>query len=179
MTLGVVQKESRSEAGVTQQELGEELNLSRSMISEIEAGRRKMPRDVVRKATEVLDDGFYAMAAAQEVLGEGWIPKLNNVDLHRSAVREKALEELQEAMDQITATSSVNRPEPGKHDDLKAVLIECIDAIVCLSHFVAVYCKEYGLSWFGLWREHRRKMVERGYIKKKSAPLGSADQVQK
>ncbi|OYD07895.1 helix-turn-helix domain-containing protein [Paludifilum halophilum] len=173
MTLGVVQKQSRNEAGVTQQELGQELNLSRSMISEIEAGRRKMPRDVVRKATKLLDDGFYAMAAAQEVLGEGWIPKLDGVDLHRSAVREKALEELQEAMEQISATSSVNRPDRGRHDDIKDTLIESIDVIVCLSHLVAVYCQEYGLSWTDMWREHRRKLEERGYIKKKSAPKGA------
>jgi hypothetical protein len=140
------------------------------MIAEIEAGRRRMPRDVAKQAVETLDCGFYALESAQAILGDAWIPKLNNVDLHRSAVREKALEELQEAMDQLAVTSSVNEPDPNSRDEVKAVLIESIDAIVCLCHLVAVYCKEYGFSWVGMWREYHRKAEKRGYMKKENRP---------
>lgn len=167
MSLGTVQKESRKEIGLTQEAFGKRVNLSRSMVADIETGRRKMPRDVIRKAVETLDCGFYAMEAAQEVLGEVWISRLDNVDLHRSAVREKVLEELEEALKEISAVRSADLPEPEKRDDLKEVMLESIDAIVCLAHFVAVYCKEYGLSWTDVWREHRRKLEQRGYIRKR------------
>lgn len=176
MGVGILQAEARKEAGITQQDFADEINLSRPMVAAIETERRRMPRDVMRKAVETLDCGFYAMEAAQEAVGQAWVTKLDNVDLHRSAVREKAIEELQEVMKEITATSSVNPPEPGQHEQVKTVLIESIDAIVCLSHFVAVYCKEYGVSWTQMWREHRQKLIQRGYLKKK-APLKGADQV--
>lgn len=171
MGVGTLQAEARKEAGITQQDFANEINLSRPMVAAIETERRRMPRDVMKKAVETLDCGFYAMEAAQEVLGEAWITKLDNMDLHRSAVREKAIEELQEVMKEIAATSSVSPPGTGQHEQLKTVLIESIDAIVCLSHFVAVYCKDYGLSWTELWTEHRRKLVERGYLKEERSWL--------
>jgi transcriptional regulator with XRE-family HTH domain len=167
MSLGTVQKESRKEIGLTQEAFGKRVNLSRSMVADIETGRRKMPRDVMRKAVETLDCGFYAMEAAQEVLGEVWISHLDNVDLHRSAVREKVLEELDEALKEITAVRSSDLPKSEKRGKLKEVMLESIDAIVGLTHFVAVYCKEYGLSWSDVWREHRRKLEQRGYIRKR------------
>jgi transcriptional regulator with XRE-family HTH domain len=173
VSIGSAQKEARAHAHMTQEELAYHLNMSRPAVANVERGYRKMPRDVMGKAVETLDCGFYAMAAAQEVLGRAWIPKLDGVDLHRSAVREKVLEELQEAIQEISSTSSVNQPEPGKHDDLREVLIESIEAITCLAHFVAVYCKEYGLSWSELWTEHHRKLESNGYLKKKSATKGA------
>lgn len=172
MSLGTVQKASRGEVGFTQQDFGEEINLSRSMIADIESGRRRMPRDRLKVANEVLDDGFYAMAAVEEVLGDTWIPVLDGVDLHRAAVKEKAIEEIREAMEQIAATSMVNQPDPKRRDEIQQLLMECIDVVVCLTHLVAVVCREFGISWVGMWREYHRKAETRGYLKKKKRHKG-------
>lgn len=169
---GTVQKEARKQADYTQEQFALELNLSRPALANIESGRRRMPRDRMKVANEVMDDGFYAMATVQEVLGETWIPVLDGVDLHRSAVREKAIEEIREAMDQITATSMVNQPDPKRRDEVQNLMMECIDVIVCLTHLVAVICREFGISWVGMWREYHRKAEEQGYLKKKKRHRG-------
>jgi transcriptional regulator with XRE-family HTH domain len=162
MSIGTIQAEERG-SRVTQKELAEHINLSRSMVAEIEAGRRKLPRDVAPRAVKTLDSGFYAMEVAAEMTGGSWVTKLNNVDLHRSAVKEKSLEELEEATQWIRKTSIANKSNTS--EEIKKVLLESIDAIVALSHFVAVVCKEYSVSWVGIWREHRQKLKERGYLK--------------
>ncbi|OYD08761.1 helix-turn-helix domain-containing protein [Paludifilum halophilum] len=171
MAVGNVLRNVRE--GESQLKFSQAMNVSREAISAYETGRASIPRDVASRVMQIKDDPRFAFEVASEYTGGAWMGWLDNVDLHRSAVREKALEELQEAMEQISATSSVNRPDRGRHDDIKDTLIESIDVIVCLSHLVAVYCQEYGLSWTDMWREHRRKMEERGYIKKKSAPQGA------
>ena len=169
---GTVQKEARKHADYTQEQFALELNLSRPALANIETGRRRMPRDRIKVANEVLDDGFYTMASVQEVLGEAWIPVLDGVDLHRSAVREKAIEEIREVMDEIKATSMVNQPNPKRQEEVENLLMECIDAIVCLTHLVAVICREFQISWVGMWREYHRKAETRGYLKKKKRPGG-------
>jgi transcriptional regulator with XRE-family HTH domain len=172
--IGSAQKQARAHAGMTQEELAYHLNMSRPAVANVERGYRKMPRDVMGKAAETLDDGFYAMETAQEVLGEGWIPVLNNVDLHRSAVKEKMLEEIQEAMDQMAVTSMVEPPGPDRRKEIEQLLLECIDVIVGLNHYVAVLCREYAISWFGIWRLYHKKVRDRGYLKKEDRHLSGS-----
>lgn len=172
MEFGTVQREARKHADFTQEQFAVEINLSRPALANIETGRRRMPKDRIKVANETLDDGFYAMASVQEVLGDTWIPVLDGVDLHRAAVKEKAIEELREAMDEITATSMVNRPDPKRREEIQHLLMECIDVIVCLTHLVAVICREFGISWVGMWREYHRKAEKQGYLKKKKRPGG-------
>lgn len=169
MSLGTVQKEARQEY-MTQQELAEKLHLSRSMIAEIEAGRRRLPKDVAPKAVEILDCGFYAMEVAREMTGGSWVAKLNgeNVDLHRASVKAKTQEELYEALEAINGICVANKPESMKEQErikLEEAMIQAIDAIVALSHYVAIVCKEYGFSWLQLWRKHFMKLLKNGYVK--------------
>lgn len=162
MSLGTVQAEERG-SRVTQKELANRLNLSRSMVAEIERGNRRLPRDVAPRAVQTLDSGFYAMEVASEMTGGSWVMKLNNVDLHRSAVKEKSLEELDEAIVRLRGMSLANKSIDTK--ELKSLLLELLDVIVATSHLVAVVCKEYSISWVGLWREHRQKLKAKGYLK--------------
>ncbi len=163
-------QEAREEHGMTQEQLALDFNLSKQMVSHIECDRRKMPKDVMPKAVETLDCGFLSMETAAEVTGGAWVGKLNgdNVDLHRSSVKAKAMEELKEAMFALENTCLVNHPSSIDHthrEDLKRMLFECIDVIVCLSHLVAVVCKEYGISWFKIWKDHKLKLVAKKYLK--------------
>jgi transcriptional regulator with XRE-family HTH domain len=169
MSVGVVQKEARRASGVTQKELGRRLHLSRSMIAEIEAGRKRLPRDVARKAVEILNCGFYALEVAAEIAGIG-IGKLDgdSIDLHRSALKEKSLEELQEAMTQISATSLSKKPDRIDRiarDEIYKVIEESMDAVVVLMNFIASICQEYGFSWKEVWQKERRKLEAKGYKK--------------
>lgn len=162
MSIGTIQAEERG-SRVTQKELANRLNLSRSMVAEIERGNRRLPKDVAPRAVATLDSGFYAMEIAAELTGGSWVTKLNNVDLHRSAVKEKSLEELDEAIVRLRRMSFANKTIDKT--ELKVLLLELLDVIVATSHLVAVVCKEYSISWVGLWREHRQKLKQRGYLK--------------
>ncbi|MED0736720.1 helix-turn-helix transcriptional regulator, partial [Aneurinibacillus thermoaerophilus] len=112
MALGERLKEARDAAEMTQLEFGFEINMSRSAIGMIEIDKRKLPREVTKKAVEVLDDGFFAMAAAEEAVGYSWVPKLDGetVDLHRASVTMKTQEELHEALEAIRRVCVANHP---------------------------------------------------------------------
>lgn len=171
MALGERMREARDAAEMTQLEFGFEVNMSRSAIGMIEIEERKLPKEVSRKAVEVLDDGFFSMAAAEEAVGHSWVPKLDGeyVDLHRSSVAKKAEEELNEALEAIGRMCLVNHPKSmDKHGraELREALLQVVDAIVALSTYAAVICREYSLSWVKLWRDHRKKLKERGYVKR-------------
>lgn len=170
MGIGSALKEARESRGETQEQLAFEFNLSRQMVSHIEKERRKLPEDIAPRSVQLLDDGFYSLEVAHLMTGGSFVGKLDgeNVDLHRSSVKEKAEEELEEAMAALRHISVVNRPDntnPEQQEQLKKALLECIDVIVCLSHFVAVICKEYGLSWVRIWKDHKLKLKARKYIK--------------
>jgi hypothetical protein len=47
---------------------------------------------------------------------------------------------------------------------IRTAIIECIEAITALTHYVAVLCKEYAFSWLAMWREHRQKLKDSKYL---------------
>lgn len=167
--LGTIQREARISAGVTQQEFADGMNYSRSMIAEIEAGRKRMAPEVAPRAVSLLDDGFYSMEMAHELTGGAYMGRLDGdlVDLSRTSVQLKSIEEIDELRDRLKRLNIINKPSgcEMQKEELKQDLIECLDVIVCLSHFVAVICKEYAISWMGIWKLHRKKLKDRNYIK--------------
>lgn len=170
MTHADIFKEVREAAGYTQEQLAMDLFISRESISLAEQGRRKVPKSIRKKLVETLDDGFLAFAIAEEAMGDIFITKLNGerVDLHRSSVKNKTKEELLEAIEWIEASCIVNHPSSMNAEErikLEEALIQAIDAIYALCHFVAVICREYKFSWIRLWKKHRKKLKERGYVK--------------
>ncbi|GED14816.1 helix-turn-helix domain-containing protein [Aneurinibacillus migulanus] len=170
MAFGTHQKEAREAAGLTQTDFADEINVSRSAVSMVEQNRRKMPKEVIGKSVEVMDDGLYAIAAAQEVIGYSWIPVLNGpaVDLHRSSVKDKTEEELEEVMEAIRSVCLANHPKSmSEYDNAKLdeVLDEAAEAVVALLHYIAVICREYKKSWRRVWIRIYQKFKAKGYIK--------------
>lgn len=175
MAIGNVLRETRGER--SQQKLSLDLNVSREAVSAYETGRAAIPRDVAARIAKITDEPKFAFEIASEYTGGAWTGWLDGVDLHRSAVKEKSLEELEEAIELIRSTSLVNRPDQlsqMEKEKIRKVLIESIDVVVCLSHLVAVLCQEFQISWTGIWGDHRRKLEERGYLKKKKSAPQSA-----
>jgi len=167
---GNVLKEAREKAGFTQTDLSNQVPVSRSTIAMTETGKRDLPHEVVPTVLQKLDCGFLVMEAAAHYTGGAFVTKLNGdaVDLHRSAVKEKTIEELHEALEAIQNDKLANNPQnisPADRERLEKSLLEVIDAIWSLCHYAAVICKEYGFSWSELWKKHRIKLKANGYIK--------------
>lgn len=164
---------ARKEAGITQLEMTfDEYYGSRESISQQENGRYQVQPELTKYYTEKHNNPFVAMEAAAEYIG--WGPmKLDGdaADLHRMTVTMKTKEELEEAILSIRKASEKLTVNPRcierlDIEEIEKSLLESIDAITALNHYVAVVCKEYGISWVKVWTQHKVKLIQRRFIKK-------------
>ncbi|MGP4061473.1 XRE family transcriptional regulator [Halobacillus sp. H74] len=161
-------KESRIQSGKTQQQLSMDMFQSREYVAKQENGERKLTPSTVQHFTETYNDPWLALEAAFEYTGWG-VTRLDGpaVDLHRSSVREKALEELREAieaMENVKLTKNPSFAQSFEIQDIERSAREHIDVIGASITYVATLCDQYGLSWNQLWEDHYRKLQSRGYV---------------
>lgn len=164
---------ARKDAGITQLEMTfDEYYGSRESISQQENGRYQVQPELSKYYVDKHNNPFVAMEAAAEYIG--WAPvKLDGeaADLHRMTVTMKTKEELEEALTAIKLASEKLTINPRcmeriQLDEIEKSLLESIDAITALNHYVAVVCKEYEISWVKLWTQHKVKLIQRRFIKK-------------
>ncbi|MEC1714711.1 XRE family transcriptional regulator [Schinkia azotoformans] len=167
-------KAGRNEVEMTQLELElDGIYCTREAISQQERGEYNVQPNVTKYFIEKHNNPWPALEAAAEYSG-GWGPvKLDGdaADLHRTTVSMKTKEELREALESMIAASNQLTINPNAVDrvDIKVIeksLLESIDAITALNHYVAVLCKEYRISWMKLWTQHKVKLIQRMFIKK-------------
>lgn len=164
-------KEARLKNNLTQEELGQMGYISLKTVSAIECGRRNIAPDVLGEITRKLDNPRLYMEAADEITGGVFgVPWLNgeNVDLHRASVKEKVVEELEEAISAISNIKVMNNPKACKEEQLNKIyksIEEVIDVYVAAAHYVAVMCDEYGFNIKSLFQEQRRKLIKNGYLR--------------
>lgn len=166
-------KTARREAGVTQLDMTfDDYYGSRESISQQENGRYQVQPELSTYFVDKHNNPWVAMEAASEYIGWGPV-KLDGeaADLHRTSVILKTKEELEEALSSLNEaskklTSNPSTIEQGDLTEIEKSLHESIDAITALNHYVAVICKEYGISWVKVWTQHKVKLIQRRFIKK-------------
>lgn len=166
-TVGGVIKELRG--AETQLSLGLDIGVGRERLSRYENGRAKVPSDISRTLVNRFDNPKLALAVQHEYTGTGPI-YLNgpNVDLHRCSVREKTIEELQEALESITKTSLVKPSEAIEHferNNILDMIEEAVEAATALANFIAVTTEHLGISYTGVWMDHYKYLQKAGFIK--------------
>lgn len=166
-TVGGVIKELRG--GETQLSFGLDIGVGRERLSRYENGRAKVPSDISRTLVNRFDNPKLALAVQHEYTGTGPI-YLNgpNVDLHRCSVREKTIEELQEALDAITSTSLAKPSDAIEHFERKNIMDmieEAVEAATALANFIAVTTEHLGISYTGVWMDHYKYLQKVGFIK--------------
>ena len=166
-TVGGVIKELRG--AETQLSLGLDIGVGRERLSRYENGRAKVPSDISRTLVNRFDNPKLALAVQHEYTGTGPI-YLNgpNVDLHRCSVREKTIEELQEALDSITKTSLAKPSEAIEHFERNSIMDmieEAVEAATALANFIAVTTEHLGISYTGVWTDHYKYLQKAGFIK--------------
>lgn len=164
--LNEVMKEMRE--GETQQQLAMNLNVARETISAYENGRARLPQDISQKMMEKKQNPWFAFAIRNEYTKTGPM-RLNgpNFDPHRSAVREKTIEEVEEVLGTLKAFSfakplqNISDWERPKVDLLAEHIVE---AVTALEHTLAVLCEEAGLSYNEVWNRHYIELKSKGYV---------------
>lgn len=151
-----------------QQQLAEEINVSRESISKYENKRTRIPADISKGLMEKFNNPQFAITLCQEYTGTGpiWLDG-PNVDLHRSSVKEKTLEELEEAIHKLRNTSLAKPLQNLTAYELHAVkeaLNELVEAQTAMAHLMAVVCMESGISYKDLWSQHYRSLQQGGYL---------------
>ncbi len=165
--VGEVMKEIRGDE--TQLRFGFDFGVGREAISKYENGRSKVPADISKSIVEKFDDPKFALAIQHQYTGTGPI-WLNgpNVDLHRCSVREKTIEELQEAIDAIKKTS-LSKPKgaisPYEMQIMMDTLEEAVEAQTALANFIAVMTDHTGISYTSVWDSHYQYLHKEGFIK--------------
>lgn len=159
--------------GQTQLSLGLELNLTRETISRYENGRMKVPSDITKTLVSKYDDPKFAITVRNEYTGTGprWLNG-PNVDLHRSSVKEKTIEELREALEKLESfcfSKPLKRLQSFEILELRDVLNELVEAQTALDHMVAVVCQEADISYTGIWDSHYASLISAGYLDIKKA----------
>lgn len=165
--VGELMKEMRAKE--TQQKQALDMSVARETISRYETNKDKINADVARKFSSKYDDPRFAMAIQTEYTGTGPILLDGpNADLHRSAVKEKTLEELEEALSRLKSTSLVKplaSMELFEKQDLHEALEELVEASTAISNLVAVLCMEAQISYRDLWMEHYHYLMSQGLLK--------------
>lgn len=165
-------KNARNEIRATQLELSFDIHESREAVSQQENGRYRVQPNIASYFAEKHNNPWVAIEAAHEYTHWG-VSKLDGeaVDLHRNSTALKFKEELEEAiyaMDKAMKKLAVN-PSHIQSMDLEVIersIQESLDVITASNHYVAVICKEYGISWMKMWTQHKVKLIQRRFLKK-------------
>lgn len=168
MSIGDVLQEFRKQRGMTQEEFADQIFIDRSSVAKVETGKRSAPKNLILQAASTFDEPRLYLAAQEEITGGASVPWLDNADLHRAATHFKSMEEAEEAIAAMKAAPIMKRSDQMTQADreaIRATILECVEAITALTHHVAVLCKEYTFSYFGIWREHRAEMKTKKYMK--------------
>lgn len=165
--VGELMKELRG--ADTQQKQALEMSVARETISRYETNKDRVNVDVARQYSAKYDNPRFAITVQNEYTGTGpVILDGENVDLHRSAIKEKTLEELEEAFNRLKSTS-LAKPlacmELFEKQDLHDSLEELIEASTAISNLVAVVCMESGISYKELWVDHYNYLISKGFLK--------------
>ncbi|MEY9095375.1 XRE family transcriptional regulator [Paenibacillus sp. RC84] len=167
MSIGEAIKEYRKANDLTQKDFTGMVPLDRTSLAKIEGAKRKAPKDIMRLTAIATDDPRIGLAAQEEVSGGASTPWLNNADLNKSSVHLKTLEEIGEAYEAMKLVPITKRKDQLAEKDIHTIqttIMECIEAITALTHYVAVLCREYTFSWIAVWKEHRRELKAKKYL---------------
>jgi len=170
--IGTAIKEAREERGMTQEELGQLSFLSDKMISAIETGRRRLTKENLKNICKELDEPRLYFEAASEVTGDvftlHWLDG-EATDLHRASVKDKVIEELDEAIKAINLTKLYKKPICCNSEDKEIIeesIQETIDVYIASAIYIAIMCKEYSVNIKGMFDQQKEKMITRRYIKR-------------
>ncbi len=168
--ISVAVKRAIEERGISQTDLAKIINRHRTYISHLVNGRIPKDSEVLRALADELDDGRLYKALHEALASVAFVHRWLDgdlVDLHRASVKEKALEELEEAISALRGFCVVNKPRREDIEKARDLLHELLGAECAIETLVSVLCDEYGMSPAEEYRRFNQTMERKGYTKRR------------
>lgn len=164
-------REVRLSQKQNQHHFAERFNLSRESIIKYESGERKLPIELAHVMIGKFNATKLAITLKYQASGVGAV-WLNGdlTDLHRSAVKEKTIEEVKEALEAIEKNSMViplDKVHAYQFTDIQKMLKEIAQAINALEMYLAVICEEVNINYKEVWDGMYSGLIAKGYLKAK------------
>jgi len=175
MMIGVALREVRENNGWARKVVAYMVKASESLVNEWENGRRRITDAFKPVLARKVDDGQLYMALARDATGGPCAaPWLDNIDGHRLACALKTIEELEEATAAIKRILPLLVCHPERMSDtgkdiVKEAMMEIIESTTAGENTCARLARLYGISLAELWDQHQAELIEKGYLKEKTA----------
>lgn len=172
--VAVAVKEARTKRGIRQDDIARLAHVHRTYISHLENGRVPDNPEVLRTLAKELDCAWLYKALHEAVASLVFVHRKldgENVDLHRSSVKAKTLEELEEAIEAVRGFDAVNKPgnvTPEQREEIiEGLMMQLLGAENAIETLVSVICEEYGISVSEVYERFNKRMQDKGYQRKR------------
>lgn len=170
---GVVLRHVREGLGLQQWQVGTLGNRSRNWVAEVESGRMDGDPAVLAQIGRKVRDGRLIAQAARRVTGGAFVaPVLDGpaVDLHRSSVAAKLVEELDEAVGPARRLLGLLiRPvrswSQAERSEIGPLMEQCLDAERAVQYIAIAVARELDVDVVEFYAAHDRKLTARGYTR--------------
>lgn len=167
-------KETIKTKGVTQEVIAQELRRHRTWVSRFLSDDTLNDAETLRKIADTLDCSWLYKLAHETLCGLVFVHRKldgETVDLHRSSVKTKLIEELNEAIVAIKGVDLVNRPQKPLTDDEKRRVLEeelfpVLGAECSIETYIAVRCEELGISPAEAYELWHKRLESKGYTQR-------------
>ena len=162
-------RKARQEAGLPLDEAARRFHVSRAALSNYERRIRRVPEDIQARAPEVYRNPMLRLWACEQCkVGFFQLPVLDRVDLHPVVVRDKLVEELEEAIAALRPLRLINKREPADFSEAErgqvlAAMAQTWDTFDTGALDLVALSQLLGIDLTTIADQHRRKVFERGY----------------
>lgn len=170
MSVATTLREERIRRGITAEQLGKRVGVSKSCICQYERQARSIPDDILGRAAVALQSPRLRMERCYQCpVSLVKVPFLDRVDRHPTTVHMKLLEETQEVLDAAPPVKMVNKlcRDDFTTEEWKALekfLAEVVDLKGCIDHWIAMICDYYGITSEELSAMFYKKLRNKGYL---------------
>lgn len=168
MSFGETMAAARKRQGITQQQLGQEINYSRESIAKYETGTRTFPKELYSSVTQKIDDPEFYFETWDEVTGVVSMPYFDGeyIDRHPASLVylvKKESDEALDALETICWSKPVHAYTSDDRQNLIKSLLEVLDAAASMINLVAAICKEHRISMKDLFRSWQVSLKAKRY----------------
>lgn len=172
--LGQIMREERLRRQMSQAELARACAVDRSTVSNYELGNSPIPKDVLCRAIRVLKSPrLQAQVCFECSANLMTMPYLDRVDMHPMTVRDKVMQELEEAHKALEDLNLVNKLDKSQLTDedfaaLEHAAEQLADLFAAMHTQFAVWQERYDLDVDAAALRAYEKLFERGYATRQS-----------